>query len=116
MKTIYDYMDYRCFLKERFLAIKTKNPLFSYRSFNRLAGGKSSAFLKLVIDGKRNLADEGIQMVVRGFKLNDHERKYFESLVKFNQSRNHEEKDRYFRHLSQNKHFIAAKPLTAAQY
>ena len=116
MNPIYDYIDYRCFLKERFSESKRKNPLFSYRSFNRLAGVKSSGFLKLVMDGKRNLADEGIRMISRGFRLNDSERKYFESLVRFNQAAHHEEKDRHFRELSQYKKFIAAKPLTAAQY
>lgn len=116
MKPVYDYMDYRCFLKDRFSDLKKRNPLFSYRSFNRLAGTKSSGFLKLVVDGKRNLGDEGVAMVARGFKLNDDERKYFESLVKFNQAGRHDEKDLHFRQLSQHRRFIAAKPLTAAQY
>jgi len=116
MKPVYDYMNYRCFLKDRFLSLKRKNPLFSYRSFNRLAGIQSSGFLKLVIDGKRNLGDEGIVMVSRGFKLVEDERKYFETLVKFNQAAHHEEKDRHFRELSQHRRFLAAKPLTAAQY
>src|SRR5262249_32035516 len=71
MKPVYDYMDYRCFLKERFSSLKARNPLFSYRSFSRLAGTKSSGFLKLIIDGRRNLGDDGIMMVARGFKLND---------------------------------------------
>lgn len=116
MGSIYDYMDYRGFIKERFSELKEKNSGFSYRSFNRIAGIKSSGFLKLVMDGKRNLADEGIKMIAQGFKLSDSERRYFECLVKFNQAENHEEKDRYFRELSQNKKFLAAKPLTAAQY
>ena len=116
MPTVYDYTDYRSFLKERFLYLKKRNPLFSYRSFNRLAGVKSSGFLKLVIDAKRNLADDGIGMIARGFRLNEAERRYFELLVKFNQATNHEEKDRYFQQLSQNKKFLKAKSLTAAQY
>lgn len=116
MNSIYDYTDYRAFLRDRFAALKGKNPLFSYRSFNRLAGIKSSGFLKLVIDGKRNLADAGIGMVARGFRLSDAERRYFEILVRFNQAATHAEKDRLFRELSKNKKFIAAKPLTAAQY
>lgn len=68
------------------------------------------------MDGQRNLADKGIGMIARGFRLSEAERRYFESLVKFNQAVSHEEKDRYFRELSQNKKFLAAKPLIAAQY
>ncbi len=116
MISVYDYTDYRRFLKDRFVDLKKRNPLFSYRSFNRLAGIQSSGFLKLVIDGKRNLATEGIAKIVQGFRLSEAERNYFELLVKFNQARNHEEKDRYFHEISQNKKFISAKPLTHAQY
>jgi uncharacterized protein (TIGR02147 family) len=116
MKFIFDYTDYRLFLRDRFEDMKRKNPLFSYQSFSRMAGARSSGFLKLVSDGKRNLADKGIWMIARGFRLSDSERRYFESLVKFNQATSHEEKDRHFRELSQHKQFLAAKPLTAAQY
>lgn len=114
--SIYDYLDYRGFLKDRFLEIKKRNPLFSYQSFSRLAGARSTSFLKLVMDGKRNVSDEGIGMIARGFRFSEPERKYFECLVKFNQAKIHEEKDRYFRELAKNKRWIAAKPLAAAQY
>lgn len=116
MVSVYDYTDYRCFLKDGFYAMKKKKPSFSYRVFNRQAGIRSSGYLKLVMDGKRNLANDGIRMIARGFKLNEEERQYFENLVRFNQAKEHDEKDRFFRKLAQNKKFIAAKPLTAAQY
>lgn len=114
--SLYDYTDYRAFLRDRFTEAKKRNPLFSYRSFNKVAGIRSSAFLKFVIDGKRNLADRGIRKICRGFHLNEMEGKYFNALVKFNQAADVEEKDHYFRILSQNRKFIAAKPLTAVQY
>lgn len=114
--SIYDYLDYRGFLKDRFLEAKTRNPLFSYQAFSRMAGAKSTSFLKLVIDGKRNISDDGISMVTKGFRLSEPERKYFECLVKFNQATVHEEKDRHFRELSKHKQFLAAKPMAAAQY
>jgi hypothetical protein len=31
-----------------------------------MAGAKSTSFLKLVIDGKRNISDDGISMVSKG--------------------------------------------------
>lgn len=116
MQSIYDYLDYRRFLSDRFLELKRRNPAFSYRAFNRLAGVRSSGFLGLVISGKRNLAEDGIRMIARGFHLDDEDRRYFEILVRFNQTRDSEEKGRFFRELSQNRKFIAARPLTAAQY
>jgi hypothetical protein, TIGR02147 len=116
MISVYDYIDYRRFLKDRFSEQKKKRPSFSYRVFNRQAGIKSSGFLKLVMDKKRNLADDGIRKISRGFKMSENEERYFELLVKFNQADSNETKDRYFRELSQNKKFLAAKPLASSQY
>jgi len=103
MRSIYDYTDYRRFLKDQFLEKKKTNPLFSYRSFNRVAGITSSAFLKQVLDGKRNLGNRGIQMVARGFCLTEAETRHFEYLVKFNQSETEAERDLYSRALTENK-------------
>jgi uncharacterized protein (TIGR02147 family) len=116
MTSIYDFSDYRRFLKKKFEETKRRNPLFSYRAFNRLAGVQSSGFLKLVMDGKRNLADEGIEKIARGFKLNESEKKYFHCLVRFNQAQNNEEKNRRYLELSQHRRYSSAKPLGWAQY
>ncbi|HKY62482.1 MAG TPA: TIGR02147 family protein [bacterium] len=116
MVSIFDFTDYRRFLKKKFEEAKARNALFSYRAFNRLAGIQSSGFLKLVMDGKRNLAEEGIEKIARGFKLNESEKKYFHSLVRFNQARNNEDKNRHYLELSQHRRFASAKPLRWAQY
>ena len=116
MVSVFEFTNYRRFLKEKFVELKKKNPLFSFRSFNRLAGISSSGFLKLVIDNKRNLAETGIEKIARGFKLGEAEKKYFHALVKFNQAANNEEKSRYFQELSQHKKFLAAKPLSSSQF
>src|SRR5262249_33177209 len=100
MVTVYDYADYREFLRDRFFELKKKNPLFSYRSFNRLAGLKNSGFLKLVIEGKKNLGEIGILKMARGFKLNEVETRYFDSLVRFNQAGDGEEREHYRGELS----------------
>ncbi len=116
MNPIFEYTDYRIFLKDRFLKIKMKNPAFSYRAFNYRAGVKSSAFLKLVIDGKRNLGEEGIGKVIQGFRLSEGEAEFFRKLVYFNQADNHTEKDRHFQDLARLRPFRKSKPMTAAQY
>lgn len=97
---IFDYTDYRCFLKQRFNDTKSTNSSFSYRNFIRKAGFKSSGFLKHVIDSKRNLAQEGIYKMCKGFDLKGDEARYFENLVKMNQATSIEEKDFYFREIS----------------
>lgn len=95
MMPIYQYTDYRRLLKDLFSELKRRNPRFSYRVFNRLAGIKSSSFLKLVMEGKRNLAEEGIAKVIRGFRLVEAEARHFELLVRFNQAKTEVEKDVY---------------------
>lgn len=114
--SVFDFTNYRLFLKNMFEQAKELNPNFSYRLFNRKAGIASSAFLKLVIDGKRNLAKEGIRKITKGFNLNDKESHFFENLVYFNQAVSHEEKNSYFQKLSQNHQFKKAKQLEIFQY
>ena len=114
--SIYNFKDYRLFLKERFAELKKGDPRFSYRFFNRLAGIQSSGFIKLVMDGKRNLAQDGIRKIAKGLKFNEQERKYFEALVNFNQSRTNEEKDFYYRELCLHQPNHKIKKLTDAEY
>jgi len=45
MNSIYDYLDYREFLKDRVALLKAKGPAFSIRNLNRRSGLKSSGHL-----------------------------------------------------------------------
>src|SRR3989338_4646008 len=116
MILIYDYIDYRRYLSDKVGELRKQNKHFSYRLFNRMAGIQSSGFLKLVMDGKRNLGPEGIFKIAKGFKLSEEEHRFFEKLVHMNQASTHEEKDRCFRELSKSGPFLKSKPLTALQY
>ncbi|MBI2081986.1 MAG: TIGR02147 family protein [Deltaproteobacteria bacterium] len=115
MANIYDYLDYRRFLKDRVENLRI-NGRFSFRNFNRRSGFRSSAALKLVMDGRRNLAQEGIFKVTKGFKLTSTEAKFFTHLVQMTQATTHEEKDFHFRQLAAYRPFRKAKELTALQY
>lgn len=101
MKTlkIYDYTDYRRFLKESLDAYKQENTNVSYRGFNRKLGFKSSGALKLIIDGKRSLASDGIYKITKGLKLTEAEARYLNSMVQMNNAGNHEQKDFHFREM-----------------
>ena len=52
LPVVYDYLDYRAFLRAYYDAKKAKDRGFSFRVFSRLAGVKASNHLKLVMDGK----------------------------------------------------------------
>lgn len=90
---LYDYLDYRQYLKDKIKECALLTRGFSYRQLNKKMGIKSSAFLSLVMDGKRDLGSVGIDAICKGFEFNEKQILYFGHLVKFNQAKNHEEKD-----------------------
>lgn len=116
MSDIFNYLDYRRFLKDRFFELKAAKQSFSYRNFNRKAGFSSSGYLKLVMDGKRNLAPEGTFKVCRGLGFSREEARYFENLVKMDQATSHEEKDYYFKEMTKVQPSRPAKEILQSQY
>lgn len=74
------------------------DPKFSYRVFAKGAG-IAPAYLKLVMDGKRNLSAEMSIRFGLGMALSEREVDYFENLVRFNQAHSLEEKSLYFERL-----------------
>lgn len=113
---LYEYLDYRDFIKDTYHAKKTCGRGFSYRTFSRLAGFRSSNFIKLIVEGKRNLSHEGIHKIAKALKLNKSETNFFEALVLFDQSKNIDEKNRYYARIAQSKSYNHYKPLEASQY
>ncbi len=82
---IYNFSDYRDFLKDRYRQLKESDPLFSFRYFSKQAGFGSPNYLKLVMDGKRNLSFEAIAKFAKGLRLDSHESEYFRYMVEYNQ-------------------------------
>lgn len=96
----YNYMDYRVYLKELLAEFKANTRYFSFRYFARVAGFSSPSYLKMVIDGSRNLTPSSIQQVAKAFKFGKRDAAYFEALVLFNQARTEKEKELYLERLS----------------
>jgi uncharacterized protein (TIGR02147 family) len=82
---IYNFSDYREFLKDRYRQLKDSDPLFSFRYFSKQAGFGSPNYLKLVMDGKRNLSSDAIGKFAKGLRLDNHETEFFRYMVEFNQ-------------------------------
>jgi uncharacterized protein (TIGR02147 family) len=93
---IFEYLDYRAFLKDMYVYRKSRERIFSYRYFSGKAGFASPNFLKLVIDGQRNLSHTSMLKIARGFELKGNERDFFEHLVFMNQAGEHEERNHYY--------------------
>ena len=87
MISVYDYSDFRLFLKDLQEVKSGQNRAFSYRYYAQKAGINSSSFYPQVIKGNRNLTKETILKTCIAFGLEGDAAEYFESLVSFNQAK-----------------------------
>ena len=108
---IFEYLDYRKFLADYYLQAKEHNRAFSYRYFSRKAGYSSPNFLKLVIDGQRNISNESIGRFAQALKLNNAQSRFFANLVAFNQATTGEEKNQAFERVAASRRFRQARKL-----
>ncbi len=113
---IFEYIDYRLFLKDYYAVNKNSKSYFSYRFFARRAGIKNPVFLKLVIDGERNLSANAIESFCKAIEFNEKEATYFRHLAGFNQARTSAEKQEHYAVLRSFAHLIPEQKLTADSY
>jgi uncharacterized protein (TIGR02147 family) len=93
--SIYNYTDYRRYLRDYYEEQKRRNPAFSYRYFARKAGFNSSGLYKDIVDGRTGITRS---LILRFSKARKQE-EYFETMVYFNEARTVEEKKLYFERL-----------------
>jgi uncharacterized protein (TIGR02147 family) len=99
---LFEYLDFRRYLDDYFIARRLLDHQFSLRSFTLAAGlplSNSSLFSK-VIAGSRNLTSDVQYKIAKALKLNGSETQYFSVLVRFCQSKSPEAKDQLFRELA----------------
>jgi uncharacterized protein (TIGR02147 family) len=97
---VFSYLDYRSYLRDYYVERKENGRGFSYRSFSRRAGLKSPNYLKMVIDGARNLTPPMAERFARACGLADEGTQYFVDLVGFNQASTATERNSYYSRLS----------------
>jgi uncharacterized protein (TIGR02147 family) len=97
MKSVFEYIDYRRYLKDFYDFQKKTKKYFSYRFFAQKAGINAPILLKMVIDGKRNLSRKTLEKFSVGLNLKEKEAVYFRNLVLFNQAKSALEKQEHYR-------------------
>ena len=112
---VFAYRDYRSFLRAYYQRRKAERGGFSYAEFAAQVGQRSPNYLKLVIDGGRNLSPDlayryGEACALRGEALD-----YFCALVAFNQSRTSRERETSYARIQSFRRFRAAHRLDAAR-
>lgn len=95
-KKVFEYLDYREFLKDYYNSKKEANPAFSLRVFSDKIGFKAKDFISRVMNGDKNLSNQSIPKVASGLRLGKHETEFFIGLVKFNQAETTEERNAAF--------------------
>lgn len=116
LKSVFEFIDYRKFLEHNYQEKKKRNRKFSYRYFAMKAGITSPSFLKMVIDGKRNLTSAMIEKFCRALELDAKECKYFTNLVHFNQAKTAREKQDFYAALRSMGDMVKEEVLRINQY
>jgi len=92
---ILEYSDYRRFLNDWYGLRKGSRAGYSYRRFAEDLGFMASNYPHLIVAGKRNLSYDGIQKICDVTDWSTKKKRYFETLVLFNQAKEEGEKQRY---------------------
>lgn len=106
---MFEFLDYRAYLRAYYEAHKQKPAGFSFRTFSKLAGLKSPNFFKLVIDGDRNLGKDTVPKFADALGLEGPEREFFADLVAFEQASDSVEKNRVFERIAASRRFRSAR-------
>ena len=96
MLNIFEYQNYRTYLKDYYAEQKTLKKRFSYRYFSEKAGVNSASFLYYIIENKRNLTGSSILKISQAIGHSREEADYFENLVFFNQAKSINEKTHFY--------------------
>jgi uncharacterized protein (TIGR02147 family) len=115
-KSVYEYDNFRDFLKDAFAAMKVNNKNFTYRYFSRIAGFKSPSVLKQVIEGEMKLSLSSIEKFTKAFKLNKEQSFFFHHLVLFNQAKTIDERQEHLAQMLSCRVFKKLYPLSGAQF
>ena len=94
--SVFGYTDFRLYLKDYYDFRKASERGYSYRAFSKAAGFSSPNFLKLIIDGARNVSKDATQKIVGAINLSGPMAGYFNSLVNFNQAKNDDDKRKHY--------------------
>jgi uncharacterized protein (TIGR02147 family) len=98
---IFEYIDYRRYLRDAYEERRQENAKFSYRFIAGKVGFASPGFFANVLSGKKDISLKLVLKFAELFKLGRKEKEYFETLVLFNKATGASEKKEYLDRLLQ---------------
>lgn len=114
MDTIFNYLDYRAFLRDYYDSRKKSETFFSYRYMANKLKMDHSLLVK-ILSGKRHIADNAIENFIKFCKFSKREAQYFETLIHFEKARSKEQCRLYFEALLHLKGYRSST-ITKEQY
>jgi uncharacterized protein (TIGR02147 family) len=99
MTKLFDYLDYRQYLREVFDEKKSRVPHFSHRSLMQKLSLKTPGHMLLVMQGRRNLTADIAIKLASYLKLSKKESEYLHTLVRYTDAKTPAEKQYLFEEL-----------------
>jgi uncharacterized protein (TIGR02147 family) len=116
MRTLFDYTDYRAYLRDMIQERHDKGLPASNRWFAQKLGINSNAWLTYILQGKRNLSSRAGEQLASLLTLGVTERRYFDALVRFNQAKSIDERNRWYREMERCRKSGSARVISSDQY
>jgi uncharacterized protein (TIGR02147 family) len=115
---IYQYVDYRAFLKDRFRWLQSQDATFSQRKLARTAGFANPGFFNEVIQGRRKLSSAAIERMGQGMSLESNETEFLRVLVAYTEAKDLGEKEAAHQKLElrRNRHFFRRLNQSQSKY
>jgi uncharacterized protein (TIGR02147 family) len=114
MKSVFEYLEYRDFLKDFYEEKKSERSFFSYRLFGTKVGMDASYLAKVLIK-HRHISNTSIGKIISFCGLSEREAEYFETMVYFVKAKSHRESKLLFEKLLSLKN-VSASTLIESQY
>jgi uncharacterized protein (TIGR02147 family) len=111
---VFDYLEYRAFLRDYYALMKRTRRSFSFRAFSRRAGLGSPNHLKRVMEGQRNLTLAMANRFADALGLEGDSAEYFVQLVRLGQAKSSVERSRVYERLTAFKAYRGTRTLDHA--
>jgi len=113
---IFEYIDYRSYLRDLFNEKKKQGAAFSHRILAQKLGLSTSNYVMLIMQGKRNLNPDLRYKMSEVFKHTRKEAEYFENMVHFAHAKTDPEKKYYLSRMLTLRKSARIKVLDDSQY
>jgi uncharacterized protein (TIGR02147 family) len=114
--SLFEFTDYRLYLRSYYDTEKERNSKFSHRYLANKLGLSTSNFLLLVMQGKRNISSDLRFRLSQYLKHNKDEAEYFESMVNFCQATSSGEKELHYSRMVEQRKLLNINDLSDDQY